>query len=217
MNGSTELVNHMGTPLTIVNTARVSFGKNSEEMGDREWGLIRYLIRNKHSSPFRHCSFQFRIVAPVFVIRQWQKHQVGCAWNEVSGRYVVFDDCDHWEHQEWRGHSDNLKQGSIGPFDCPEADGVYEDAMRLSWQAYSRLLELGVCREQARTVLPLSLMTQCVWTASLQAVVHFLKLRTDSHAQAEIRVFADGVRTLIESISPDYERLLAIMVDGKEL
>lgn len=217
MNGSTELVNHMGTPLTIVNTARVSFGKSSEEMGEREWKLILYLIRNKHSSPFRHCTFQFRIVAPVFVIRQWQKHQVGCSWNEVSGRYVVFEDSDHWEHQEWRGHSKDIKQGSLGTFDCPEGDEVYEEAMKVSWCAYNKLLELGVCREQARTVLPLSLMTQCVWTASLQAVVHFLRLRTDSHAQAEIRIFAHGIRSLIESISPDYERLMAIMVDGEGL
>jgi thymidylate synthase (FAD) len=211
---SVKLVDFMGSPLSIVNSARVSFGGRSETMSEKDWRLIRYLIKNDHSSPFRHVSFQFEIDAPVFTLRQWMKHQVGCAWNEISGRYVEFSPT-YWEPEIWRGGSPDLKQGSRGIIEDPELSEIYRRAMSSSWEAYHELLDRGVCREQARTVLPLSLMSRCVWTASLQAVVHFLKLRLDHHAQEEIRLLAQGVRLCVESLSDDFEKLLSIML-GEE-
>lgn len=207
-----KLVDSMGTPLSIVNSARVSFGGRSETMSERDWKLVRYLIKNDHSSPFRHVSFQFEISAPVFVLRQWMKHQVGCSWNEISGRYVEFSPT-YWEPEIWRAQASDLKQGSRGELEDPHLFEIYRSAMSSSWDAYEALLSRGVCREQARTVLPLSLMSSCVWSATLQAVVHFLKLRLDHHAQEEIRLLAQGVRLCVESLSDDFERLLSIMLD----
>ena len=209
---SVALVDSMGTPLSIVNSARVSFGRHSEEMSERDWKLVRYLWRNGHSSPFRHVSFQFKIEAPIFVLRQWMKHQVGCSWNEISGRYVEFSPT-YWEPEIWRAQASDLKQGSRGELEDPHLSEIYRSAMSSSWEAYEELLRRGVCREQARTVLPLSLMSSCVWSATLQAVVHFLKLRLDSHAQEEIRLLAQGVRLSVEVLSDDFERLLSLLLD----
>ena len=144
-------------------------------------------------------TLQFRIKAPVFVLRQWMKHQVGCAWNEISGRYVTFKD-EVWLPQRWRAQSAKLKQGSEGPLDDVDALAaslIYQEAVTQSLMAYHHLLRLGVAKEQARLILPLSLMSECYWTASLHAVIHFLKLRLDLHAQEEIRDFARAVEKLV--------------------
>jgi thymidylate synthase (FAD) len=127
------------------------------------------------------------------------KHQVGCAWNEISGRYVTFSE-EAWSPERWRAQSAKLKQGSEGPLDDVSALGaatLYEEAMANAFETYQRLLLIGVAKEQARMVLPLSLMSECYWTASLHAVIHFLKLRLDLHAQEEIRDFARAVEKLV--------------------
>ena len=168
-------------------------------MGDADRRLLRYLWEHEHTSPFRHVTLQFRIKAPVFVLRQWMKHQVGCAWNEISGRYVTFKD-EVWLPQRWRAQSAKLKQGSEGPLDDVDALAaslIYQEAVTQSLMAYHHLLRLGVAKEQARLILPLSLMSECYWTASLHAVIHFLKLRLDLHAQEEIRDFARAVEKLV--------------------
>ena len=197
--GRVELVDVMGDARSVVNAARVSMGRHVTEMGEADARLIRYLWEHEHTSPFRHVTFQFRLRAPIFVVRQWQKHQIGCSWNEISGRYVTFED-EAWRPERWRAQSAAVKQGSAGPLDdlsALDAATLYEEAMAHAFETYQRLLALGVAKEQARAVLPLSLMTECFWTASLQAVLHFLKLRPDAHAQEEIRDFARAVEELI--------------------
>jgi thymidylate synthase (FAD) len=197
--GLVELVDVMGDAVTVVNAARVSMGRHVTDLGEADRRLLRYLWEHEHTSPFRHVTLQFRIKAPVFVLRQWMKHQVGCAWNEISGRYVTFKD-EVWLPQRWRAQSAKLKQGSEGPLDDVDALAaslIYQEAVTQSLMAYHHLLRLGVAKEQARLILPLSLMSECYWTASLHAVIHFLKLRLDLHAQEEIRDFARAVEKLV--------------------
>lgn len=192
----------MGSAVSIVNAARVSMGRKVSEITEPDRRLLRYLWEHEHTSPFRHVQLQFHIKAPVFVLRQWMKHQVGCAWNEISGRYVTFEQ-EAWTPDVWREQSPLVKQGSGGALEESEnerAAELYASAMRNSFNAYEALLALGVAKEQARLVLPLSLMSECYWTASLQAVIHFLRLRRDGHAQAEIRAFADAVWSLVYDV-----------------
>jgi thymidylate synthase (FAD) len=202
----------MGSAVSIVNAARVSMGKKIEQITEPDRRLLRYLWEHEHTSPFRHVQLQFHIKAPVFVLRQWMKHQVGCAWNEISGRYVTFDQ-EVWTPAAWREQSPLVKQGSGADLeDGSDAAELYASAMRNSFNAYEALLALGVAREQARLVLPLSLMSECYWTASLQAVLHFLRLRQDGHAQAEIRAYADAIRELVKQVD-GLDLVLSICLD----
>ena len=210
--GLVELVDVMGDAVTVVNAARVSMGRHVTDLGDADRRLLRYLWEHEHTSPFRHVTLQFRIKAPVFVLRQWMKHQVGCAWNEISGRYVTFNQ-EAWTPDVWRSQSPVIKQGSGADLeDGSDAAELYASAMRNSFNAYEALLALGVAKEQARLVLPLSLMSECYWTASLQAVIHFLRLRQDGHAQAEIRAYADAIRELVKQVE-GLDLVLSICLD----
>lgn len=202
--GFVALVDSMGSDLSVVNAARVSFGKQVSELRPRDKKLIKYLWEHKHSSPFRHASLQFHIKAPIFVLRQWMKHQVGCSWNEISGRYVEFD-YEYYTPSHFRVQSKDNKQGSEGAVDATTeqlAQKIYWESCDKAMQNYSELLNMGVCKEQARMVLPLNLYSECYWTCSLQAAIHFLKLREDSHAQWEIQEFARAVRELITPLFP---------------
>ena len=210
-SGSVQLVDVMGSPLSVVNSARVSMGKQVDQMSEADWRLIDYLWSHEHTSPFRHVQFQFHLKAPVFVLRQWMKHQVGCAWNEISGRYVQFNH-EAWSPDAWRAQADKIKQGSAGPMaedDALRAQMIYDRAIEASFKAYEELLSAGVCKEQARACLPLSLMSECYWSCSLHALVHFLKLRLDHHAQLEIRCFAEAVRESVSAVE-GMPRLLSI-------
>ena len=212
-SGSVQLVDMMGSPLSVVNSARVSMGKHVDEMSEGDWRLIDYLWSHEHTSPFRHVQFQFHVKAPVFVLRQWMKHQVGCAWNEISGRYVQFDQ-EAWSPDAWRAQADKIKQGSAGPMaedDALRAQMIYDRAIDASFKAYEELLAAGVCKEQARACLPLSLMSECYWSCSLHALVHFLKLRLDHHAQLEIRCFAEAVRESVLAVE-GMPRLLSMVL-----
>jgi len=194
--GFVRLVDVMGSDLSVVNSARISFAKEVTEIGDRDEKLIRYLWEHRHTSPFRHATLQFHVKAPIFVLRQWMKHQIGCAWNEVSGRYVEFD-AEFYTPSNWREQHESNKQGSKGSVgDQGACNLTYGDSMAGALSHYRELLDKGVCKEQARMVLPLSLYTECYWTASLQAIMHFLELREDSHAQLEIQEYARAIREL---------------------
>ena len=196
-NGFVRLVEVMGSDMSVVNSARISFAKEVTEIGDRDEKLIRYLWEHRHTSPFRHATLQFHVKAPLFVLRQWMKHQIGCSWNEVSGRYVKFDNADFYIPEVWREQHESNKQGSKGSIESQEsASLLYKDSMQLAVTRYKNLLDLGVCKEQARMVLPLSMYTECYWTASLQAIMHFLELREDNHSQWEIQQYAQAVREL---------------------
>ena len=201
--GFVHLVDVMGSDLSIVNAARISFGRESESMNDKDRKLLRYLWDHQHTSPFRHATLQFHIKAPLFVLRQWMKHQVGCAWNEISGRYVKFNP-EFYVPEIWREQHPSNKQGSQGEIaDSKSAEILYESNMKCAVEDYYELLAMGVCKEQARMVLPLSLYSECYWTASLQAVLHFLKLREDEHSQKEIRDYAQSVRVITEKHFPE--------------
>ncbi len=209
--GFVKIIDYMGGDLSVVNSARVSFGKKKEQFDGKDKKLIKYLWEHKHTSPFRHASLQFHIKAPIFVLRQWMKHQVGCSWNEISGRYVQFD-YEFYEPDNYRRQSKSNKQGSLGSIEKQEdAKKVYETAMLYSIRDYNRLLEMGVCKEQARMLLPVSLYSECYWTCSLQAVMHFIQLRDEKHAQWEIQEYARAVKELIKPIFPHTLELF----DGK--
>ena len=192
-----------GNDLTVVNAARVSMGKRSYSLDTKDERLIKYLIIHMHTSPFRHESISFHIRAPIFVLRQWMKHQVGCAWNEMSLRYVEHDG-SVWKPTEWRAMPEkSIKQGSGSPIEAQEdVHEIYLNTMETVFSAYEALLEKGVCREQARILLPMSTLTECWWTTSLQAALHFLHLRASSDAQSEIQWFADQVRVAVQKAFP---------------
>ena len=199
--GFVRLVDAMGSDLSVVNAARVSFGKRKDTFDEGDKKLIKYLAVHEHTSPFRHACMQFHVKAPIFVFRQWMKHQVGCAWNEVSGRYVEFADDEFFVPASFRQQAKVNKQGSdgeIGESNRGPALDAYLEACQGSVAQYKKMLGLGVCREQARCVLPLGLYSEVYWTTSLQAVAHFIRLRTESHAQWEIQQYAHAVRSLIE-------------------
>ena len=182
-----ELLSHFGSDLTITNTARVSYGKQVDEFTDKDIKLINYLVKHGHTSPFRHCSLQFRINCPIYVERQLFKHQVGWAANSISGRYVDFSDT-YTTVTEWRKQSTSSKQGSEGVIDNQEMASIIEaDIIERCRGAYEKLIELGVSKEQARTILPLNLNTTFIWTGSFQAFIHLCNLRLKPDAQQETR------------------------------
>jgi thymidylate synthase (FAD) len=222
-HGFVELVDHMGSDLTVVNAARVSFGKRKTELSDGDKKLITYLAKHQHWSPFRHVQLQFYCKVPEFVARQWYKHVVGItyseaptvdhAWNEISMRYVEASDFNYYAPAGFRQQSSDNKQASTDAL-VSDADGtlgvVYEDHCKNALALYEQLVEAGVAKEQARGVLPLSIYTEFYWTASLQAVVNFIKLRQHEGAQYEIRVYADALALLVESVVPvAYKALMA--------
>ena len=187
-------IDRMGTDLTVANAARVSFGKTSE-MEDDPWGppklkkkddkLIRYLAKHKHISPFGHCFASFHVKAPVFVARQLVKHKF-LRWNEISRRYVD-DEPEFYEPDVWRGRSADKKQGSEGSVSIL-LDQEVQWHRQLS--TYKALLSEGVAPEQARMVLPQSMMTEWYWSGSLDAFADMCNLRCKDDTQAETREVA---------------------------
>ncbi len=216
-DGFITLADHMGDDLSVVNAARVSFGKRKTEMEEKDIKLIKYLAQHKHMSPFRHVVFSFTLEGVSEVVcRQLYKHQVGCAftsgefreiattWNEVSGRYVEFEPEFHVPSNFRKQHKSNKQASVEGEVidKNDEAQRIYMESMELSFTNYKKLLELGVCKEQARMVMPISFKNSLVWTASLEATVHFIKLRDHEGAQLEIRNLARAIHKLIEPICP---------------
>ena len=216
-DGYVELVDYMGAgDLAVVNAARVSFGKRKTELDDADVKLIRYLAQHKHMSPFRHLQLTFVIHTSEVVCRQLYKHQVGCAfssgefreaatvWNEISGRYVEFPNEFHQISKFRKQHKSNKQASQADSLvdDNQKAREVYDRTIRESFKAYEELLALGVCKEQARFVLPVGFMNTLTWTASLEAVVNFIKLRDHDGAQLEIRKLAQAMHTLVKPLAP---------------
>lgn len=185
-----ELVDKMGSDLTVVNAARVSYGKNKEQFDDKDEKLIKFLAEHNHWSPFAHASIQFRIKAPVFVARQLVKHQVGLVWNEVSRRYVDYEP-EFYTPDEWRGKPLNSKQGSDGTVDIDKNE--YMIMMEKLQNYYETMLNKGVAPEMARMVLPQSMMTEWYWSGTLYAFARVCELRCALDTQAETRVVADQI------------------------
>ena len=212
------LVDKMGTDLSVVNAARVSFGKVSQweaipEAGpipnllqDRDEKLINYLAKHNHWSPFGHASMQFHIKAPVFVARQLVKHQVGLVWNEVSRRYVD-DEVEFYIPEDWRGRPTNSKQGSsddvidINPRHLMVDN--YEQVCKSAKWTYEHLLSLGVAPEQARMVLPQSMFTEWYWSGTLYAFARVCNLRCKPDTQKETQAIADQIDDLARELFPN--------------
>jgi thymidylate synthase (FAD) len=192
-----ELLETMGTDLTVVNSARVSYNKHSSQYSvEKNEKLIKYLAKHGHWSPFAHITAQFYIKAPIFVARQLAKHQIGLVWNEVSLRYVE-SDLDFWEPTSFRRDQSTIKQGSgkdlIGWRRWLVAKQRYDEAIEATKVAYKNLLETGVTKEQARSVLPVATMTEWYWTGSVLAFARVCNLRMEEHAQEETRHIAEVI------------------------
>ena len=207
---SVEYIDHMGSDLSVVNAARVSFDKESEwdyedgkqencSLSEKDEKLISYLATHNHWSPFAHATISLRIKAPIFVARQLVKHQVGLAWNEVSRRYVDSEP-EFWFPKEWRGKPVNAKQGSDGVVDLSSFD--FEGVTNIALQAYTELLSRGAAPEQARILLPQNTMTTWIWTGSLYAFARVCNLRLDSHAQLESQEVAKKISDIVQSLFP---------------
>jgi len=188
-----RLINSMGGDLTVVNAARVSFNSHSKELNRKDERLISFLAKHGHWSPFAHVILQFRMKAPIFCARQLVKHQVGLTWNEISRRYVDTD-IEFYEPKIWRKAADNVKQGSSDESSGWERWGSrIEKSMnstQLALAEYEDAIASGVCMEQARMLLPQSMMTEWYWTGSLVAFARIVKQRTHSTAQLETQEVA---------------------------
>ena len=201
-------IDHMGSDLSVVNAARVSFGKKSEmvctdlqvgtwELKPQDTKLIRYLAREKHISPFGHAFASFHVKAPVFVARQLVKHKF-LRWNEISRRYVD-DEPEFYQPKEWRGRSADKKQGSEG---VVETTATPHHAYNAGMWHYKQLLKDGVCPEQARMVLPQSMMTEWYWSGSLDAFADMCHLRCKSDTQLETQIVANYIDDKMQDLFP---------------
>jgi thymidylate synthase (FAD) len=195
-----ELIDLMGGDLTVVNSARVSFDKIASKVKESDQKLIRFLAAHDHWTPFGHVQAQFRIKAPVFVARQLVKHQVGMVWNEVSRRYV--DTAPEFHAPEgWRKRAPDKKQGSLN--ETLDNDSLvynaYWDLMTRSEELYDFMLEKGVAPEQARMILPQSMMTEWIWTGSLVAFARVVKLRSSDDAQYECQQIANRIKKELDN------------------
>lgn len=218
---SVEFLDHMGSDLTVVNAARVSFAKEHDEFDHTtDRGLIKYLAKHNHWSPFAHCSASFRVKAPIFVARQLVKHTVGFSWNEVSRRYVN-DEPEFYIPEVWRKAAANVKQGSsdepadLSPIykmeDSHGCISLPDEMVSGCLRTYKALLEVGVCAEQARMVLPQNTMTEWIWSGTLYAWARMCSLRLDSHTQKETREIAKFVSDNMAEVFPtSWEFLLNI-------
>jgi thymidylate synthase (FAD) len=218
------LLDHMGSDLSVVNAARVSFSKESEwqirdcptfatieeVLSEKDAKLIRYLAKHNHWTPFGHCFASFRIKAPIFVARQLGKHQVGLVWNEVSRRYVD-DEPEFYTPETWRKRADNVKQGSSDEastwdgfgFDWKDDEISIQEYYKTALSIYESMIHTyDVCPEQARMVLPQSMMTEWVWSGSLAAFARVCKLRLDPHTQKETRLVAEQIDAAMGSLFP---------------
>jgi len=221
------LIDSMGSDLSVVNAARVSFGKESEweweecgvkafgnesyqRLSDKDTKLIHYLAKHKHISPFGHAFASFHVKAPIFVARQLVKHKF-LRWNEISRRYCD-DNIEFYVPEEWRGRSADKKQGSDGVITTScvvDFDGEYThpkyvayDVAALAKMAYNNMIDAGVAPEQARMVLPQSTMTEWYWSGSLDAFAAMCRLRCASDTQYETRIVADQISEKMAELFP---------------
>ena len=202
--GFVRLVDSMGGDDAIVQSARVSYGKGTSKVS-QDRGLIRYLMRHRHTTPFEMVEFKFHCKMPIFVARQWVRHRTANI-NEYSLRYseardeFYFPDPDNIEFQ-----SAINKQGRIGEVDSKlkhKVQKYFKEISQRSFEIYSELNEAGVARELARAILPVNLYTEWYWKNDLHNLLHFIGLRSDGHAQYEIRVFSDAMASFVKKVAP---------------
>jgi len=219
--GHVEYVDHMGSDLTVVNAARVSFANHKEKLEDKDEKLIRYLAEHNHWTPFAHPHITLRIKAPISIRTQFFKHKQGFVENEISRRYVDFE--PEFYHPKFRKRpSDGMKQGSDGWLECVDGGGEtsggfatfplyrdYDSFMNQALRVYEDLLAHNVAPEQARFVLPQSMYTEWYWSGSLAAFGRFFKLRSESHSQWEIQQYALNIGNILAELFPVSWKYLA--------
>ena len=201
------LIDYMGSDLTTVNAARVSYGAESHEMSLRDEKLIEFLAKHKHITPFRHAQVTLRCKAPIFIARQLGKHQTGFSWNEVSRRYkdgeAISIECFVPETVFARPQKLMTQTAqAVEPEVAKAVSEIIEYANRRAVREYESLVGLGVAPEQARMVLPQSMMTEWVWTGSLYGWASMYNQRSSEHAQYEVRLFAEEVNKIMSELFP---------------
>ena len=208
--GKVEYISHMGSDLSVVNAARVSFGTHKKDLDDKDVKLINYLMRHNHSSPFEHCKLTMRFVVPLFIRSQHHRHRTW-AYNEISRRYTSVD-LQFYEPKSFRTQHKSNRQASNEELVNPNLTGLiggYDKASQAvrhhhvqSVNLYNNLLEAGVCREQARGVLPQNLYTQYYGTVNLHNLLKFISLRTHAGAQWEIQELAKACLEIAKKYYP---------------
>ncbi len=221
-HGFVRLIDYMGSDSAIVQAARVSYGEGTKQVR-QDRGLIRYLLRNAHTSPFEMCEIKLHCKMPIFVARQWVRHRTA-SLNEISARYSVLDREFYLPAPEDIAvQAKNNRQGRGDSLTAEQSSLVLELLKRdatTAYETYERLLgeEFGLARELARMNLPVNLYTQWYWKIDLHNLLHFLRLRMDAHAQYEIRVFADAIATLVADWVPlTWEAFSDFRVGGRFL
>lgn len=213
-HGYVHVVNTMGSDLDVVNAARASFDKEVSQLSDKDESLINFLVKHKHDSTLRHCAMTFEVYAPLMVARQWYKHAVSSThlddqmgWNETSRRYVTENEKFYIpDPNSWRSIPENRKQGSGDPVEI-YIGAKYTRQLQLlvekSHALYQEAMNEGIAPEQARLLLPAySMYVRWRWTASLNALLHFVSLRKGGEAQSEIQLYADAVFAAVDEAFP---------------
>jgi thymidylate synthase (FAD) len=206
--GFVRLDNCMADDYSVVNSARVSFARNTEdevEMTSADAGLINFLMREHHGTPFEHNAFRFHVKCPVFVAREWFRHRIG-SFNEFSARYsevpneMFVPELAEVRRQEGKPGAYTFEQTDMET--ALRTNEIISEANATAYEAYAEMLALGVAKEVARTVLPMGMFTQFYWTVNARSLMNFLALRTDENAQLDIRKFADAVECLFAKEMP---------------
>jgi thymidylate synthase (FAD) len=203
-HGYVELIKVCAEDLDVVNAARVSLHQFSEEMTERDEGLIRFLMRERHGTPFEHGFFKFRIKAPIFVFREWHRHRVGHSYNEWSARYSKL------EPEFYIPDKVLTQKGKPGSYTFEEIDDgaraifrtTLEAQSNEAYQMYENAIEYGVSKQQARLFLPVNTYSEMIWSCNPRSIMHFLSLRDDKNAQYEIREYAKAVGLFFETTMP---------------
>lgn len=199
--GKVELVDYMGSDLTVVNAARVSYGKHKKELDDKDKKLIRYLAKEKHVTPFGHCQLTFRFKVPLFVRSQHHRHRVW-TFSEISRRYTA-ENLEFYYPPFWRGQAQDNKQMSAGILEDDNFSAYLVQHSERALDFYHDLVSKGVAREMARMVLPQNLYTEYYGSVNLHNMFHFLELRLHHHAQWEIQKVAEAMLELARPLYPE--------------
>jgi thymidylate synthase (FAD) len=206
-HGEVELLDVMGDDLDVVNAAKVSFSAQVKEINEASIGLINYLMKNKHATPFEHVIFKFRIKAPIFVTREWMRHRWS-SFNEMSMRYHVPPVIDYYipAYNKIRKQVGKPGAYSFEEINNPEVKdafySIFQNVILEADNAYNKLLELGVAKEIARCVLPVSQYTEFIWTVNARSLINFISLRNESNAQYEIQQYAEIIESYFAQIMP---------------
>lgn len=205
--GEVELIDKLGNELSIVNAAKVSFASYLSEMDEQAIGLLKFLLKNKHATPFEHVIFKFRIKAPIFVAREWFRHRWS-SFNEMSMRYHVPPVNLFYIPEPGNIRRQVGKPGaySFEPVNNSVLENEVIDAMSSAYgyteSVYRQLLELGIAKEVARAVLPVGQYTEFIWTVNLRSLINFLSLRNEKSAQFEIKEYAAVIENIIKDLMP---------------